>query len=178
MAYLMAGQHSELERLRLQSRVWEPAGEELLARRWGLRRRTAAAWVSAYDGDRADAACALCGARARPPLSAAPGTVPDLTTGAAACSSAGSRLGSAGRGSQGRVSRPHALGHDVHVGTGVGAGVFCGSERVSRSPDPVEGCELSRHHMYTLQKIPGLTTGLCPQRDGRRSTITMRRDDQ
>ena len=43
MAYLMAGQHSELERLRLQSRVWEPAGEELLARRWGFRRRTAAA---------------------------------------------------------------------------------------------------------------------------------------
>lgn len=32
MAYLMAGQLSELERLRLQSRVWEPAGEELLVR--------------------------------------------------------------------------------------------------------------------------------------------------
>jgi SAM-dependent methyltransferase len=31
MAYLMAGQLSELERLRLQSRVWEPAGEEFLA---------------------------------------------------------------------------------------------------------------------------------------------------
>lgn len=30
MAYLMAGQQSELERLRLQSRVWEPAGEDLL----------------------------------------------------------------------------------------------------------------------------------------------------
>ena len=32
MAYLMAGQLSELERLRLQSRVWELAGESLLAR--------------------------------------------------------------------------------------------------------------------------------------------------
>ena len=32
MAYLMAGQRSELERLRLQSRVWEPAGEQLLVR--------------------------------------------------------------------------------------------------------------------------------------------------
>ena len=32
MSYLMAGQASELERLRLQSRVWEPAGERLLAR--------------------------------------------------------------------------------------------------------------------------------------------------
>ena len=32
MTYLMAGQLSELERLRLQSRVWEPAGEQLLAR--------------------------------------------------------------------------------------------------------------------------------------------------
>lgn len=32
MGYLMAGQQSELERLRLQSRVWEPAGERLLAR--------------------------------------------------------------------------------------------------------------------------------------------------
>lgn len=31
-AYLMADQASELERLRLQSRVWEPAGERLLAR--------------------------------------------------------------------------------------------------------------------------------------------------
>lgn len=31
MSYLMAGQASELERLRLQSRVWEPAGERLLA---------------------------------------------------------------------------------------------------------------------------------------------------
>lgn len=31
MAYLMAGQQSELDRLRLQSRVWEPAGEHLLA---------------------------------------------------------------------------------------------------------------------------------------------------
>jgi len=31
MAYLMADQASELERLRLQSRVWEPAGERLLA---------------------------------------------------------------------------------------------------------------------------------------------------
>jgi SAM-dependent methyltransferase len=30
MAYLMAGQASELERLRFQSRVWEPAGERLL----------------------------------------------------------------------------------------------------------------------------------------------------
>lgn len=32
MAYIMAGQASELERLRLQSRVFEPAGERLLAR--------------------------------------------------------------------------------------------------------------------------------------------------
>jgi SAM-dependent methyltransferase len=32
MGYLMQGQHSELERLRLQSRVWEPAGERLLMR--------------------------------------------------------------------------------------------------------------------------------------------------
>lgn len=32
MAYLMAGQISEIERLRLQSRVWAPAGERLLAR--------------------------------------------------------------------------------------------------------------------------------------------------
>src|SRR5579864_9361060 len=32
MTYLMAGQLSELERLRLQSRVWEPVGEQLLAR--------------------------------------------------------------------------------------------------------------------------------------------------
>ena len=31
-AYLMAGQASELERLRLQSRVWEPAGATLLAK--------------------------------------------------------------------------------------------------------------------------------------------------
>jgi SAM-dependent methyltransferase len=31
MPYLMAGQLSELERLRLQSRVWEPAGEHLVA---------------------------------------------------------------------------------------------------------------------------------------------------
>lgn len=31
MGYLMAGQATELERLRLQSRVWEPAGERLLA---------------------------------------------------------------------------------------------------------------------------------------------------
>jgi SAM-dependent methyltransferase len=30
--YLMAGQQSELERLQLQSRVWEPAGQTLLAR--------------------------------------------------------------------------------------------------------------------------------------------------
>jgi trans-aconitate methyltransferase len=30
MTYLMAGQPSELERLRLQSRVWEPAGQALL----------------------------------------------------------------------------------------------------------------------------------------------------
>src|SRR5262249_15694172 len=30
MSYLMAGQLSEIERLRLQSRVWEPAGERLL----------------------------------------------------------------------------------------------------------------------------------------------------
>jgi hypothetical protein len=28
--YLLAGQVSELERLRLQSRVWEPAGRRLL----------------------------------------------------------------------------------------------------------------------------------------------------
>ena len=32
MTYMMAGQRSELERLRVQSRVWEPAGERLLAR--------------------------------------------------------------------------------------------------------------------------------------------------
>jgi SAM-dependent methyltransferase len=32
MSYVMAGRASELERLRLQSRVWEPAGERLLAR--------------------------------------------------------------------------------------------------------------------------------------------------
>jgi ubiquinone/menaquinone biosynthesis C-methylase UbiE len=31
VTYLMAGQPSELERLQLQSRVWEPAGERLLA---------------------------------------------------------------------------------------------------------------------------------------------------
>jgi len=30
MSYLMAGQMSELERLRLQSRVWEPAGQALI----------------------------------------------------------------------------------------------------------------------------------------------------
>ena len=30
MSYLLAGQLSEIERLRLQSRVWEPAGERLL----------------------------------------------------------------------------------------------------------------------------------------------------
>lgn len=29
-SYLLAGQESELERLRLQSRVWEPAGQHLL----------------------------------------------------------------------------------------------------------------------------------------------------
>jgi SAM-dependent methyltransferase len=33
--YLLAGQESELERLSLQSRVWEPAGERLLARLGG-----------------------------------------------------------------------------------------------------------------------------------------------
>lgn len=32
VSYLMAGRTSELERLRLQSRVWEPAGERLLGR--------------------------------------------------------------------------------------------------------------------------------------------------
>ena len=32
MSYLMAGHSAELERLQLQSRVWEPAGERLLAR--------------------------------------------------------------------------------------------------------------------------------------------------
>jgi ubiquinone/menaquinone biosynthesis C-methylase UbiE len=32
MAYMMAGQLSEIERLRLQSRVWAPAGKRLLAR--------------------------------------------------------------------------------------------------------------------------------------------------
>jgi SAM-dependent methyltransferase len=32
MAYVMAGQQSELERLQLQSRVWEPSGKALLAR--------------------------------------------------------------------------------------------------------------------------------------------------
>jgi hypothetical protein len=31
MSYLLAGQSSELERLQLQSRVWEPAGRALLA---------------------------------------------------------------------------------------------------------------------------------------------------
>lgn len=31
MTYVLAGQASELDRLRLQSRVWEPAGERLLA---------------------------------------------------------------------------------------------------------------------------------------------------
>ena len=31
MSYLLAGQRSEIERLRVQSRVWEPAGERLLA---------------------------------------------------------------------------------------------------------------------------------------------------
>ena len=30
MSYLLAGQLSEIERLRLQSRVWEPVGERLL----------------------------------------------------------------------------------------------------------------------------------------------------
>lgn len=30
-SYLLSGQASELERLQLQSRVWEPAGRELLA---------------------------------------------------------------------------------------------------------------------------------------------------
>jgi len=30
MTYLMAGQMSELDRLQLQSRVWEPAGQRLL----------------------------------------------------------------------------------------------------------------------------------------------------
>ena len=29
--YLLAGQPSELERLQLQSRVWEPSGRQLLA---------------------------------------------------------------------------------------------------------------------------------------------------
>jgi hypothetical protein len=29
--YLLAGQASELERLQLQSRVWEPSGRQLLA---------------------------------------------------------------------------------------------------------------------------------------------------
>ena len=32
-SYLLAGQPSELERLRLQSRVWEPAGRQLLSGR-------------------------------------------------------------------------------------------------------------------------------------------------
>jgi len=32
MTYLMAGQEAEHERLRLQARVWEPAGEKLLSR--------------------------------------------------------------------------------------------------------------------------------------------------
>src|ERR687885_2986673 len=31
-SYLLAGQPSELERLRLQSRVWEPSGRQLLAK--------------------------------------------------------------------------------------------------------------------------------------------------
>jgi SAM-dependent methyltransferase len=38
--YLLAGQMSELERLQLQARVWEPAGQALLERLgtgWGLR---------------------------------------------------------------------------------------------------------------------------------------------
>jgi hypothetical protein len=30
--YLLAGQLSELERLQLQSRVWEPTGRQLLSR--------------------------------------------------------------------------------------------------------------------------------------------------
>ena len=30
--YLLANQRSELERLRLQSRVWEPAGRQLLSK--------------------------------------------------------------------------------------------------------------------------------------------------
>ena len=30
MTYLMAGQMTELDRLQLQSRVWEPAGQRLL----------------------------------------------------------------------------------------------------------------------------------------------------
>ena len=39
-SYLLAGQPTELERLQRQSRVWEPAGRELLARLpGGLRRR-------------------------------------------------------------------------------------------------------------------------------------------
>jgi hypothetical protein len=32
MSDLLAGQSSELERLQLQSRVWEPAGRALLAK--------------------------------------------------------------------------------------------------------------------------------------------------
>jgi ubiquinone/menaquinone biosynthesis C-methylase UbiE len=31
-SYLLAGQPTELERIQLQSRVWEPAGRELMAR--------------------------------------------------------------------------------------------------------------------------------------------------
>jgi SAM-dependent methyltransferase len=38
--YLLGGQPTELERLRLQSRVWEPAGRELLARLPGGSGRT------------------------------------------------------------------------------------------------------------------------------------------
>jgi SAM-dependent methyltransferase len=49
-AYLLAGQASELERLQLQSRVWEPAARELLA---GLPRK---------DGARAvDVGCGVMG---------------------------------------------------------------------------------------------------------------------
>jgi hypothetical protein len=39
MSYLIAGQESELQRLRLQSRVWEPASERLLSRLGGGRKQ-------------------------------------------------------------------------------------------------------------------------------------------
>lgn len=48
--YLMVGQQSELERLQLRSRVWEPAGQALL-RAWTKSGRSA--WVTRHVGQRA-----------------------------------------------------------------------------------------------------------------------------